>query len=76
MNLFKKFWEWHSKRPCDKVIGPGHNFVDLHDGRKFEEFQPTGEYINGEPITKKYYVKISKCTRCGETNRERFRAIY
>ena len=76
MGLLKRFWDWHSKRPCDKFIGPGHNFVDLHDGRKFEEFVPTGEYINEEPITKKYYVQINKCTRCGEIEREKFRAIF
>lgn len=76
MGLIKRFWEWHAARPCDKIIGPGHKFVDLHDGRKFESFEPTGQYINGEPITKKYYVTINKCTRCGEIQRDSYRAIF
>ena len=76
MKLLAKFWAWHAARPCEAIIGPGHKYVDLHNGRKFEEFKPTGEFINGEPITTKNYVTINKCTRCGDINRVAYRAIF
>lgn len=66
--LIAKFWIWYAARPCDAFIGSGHNYVDLNDGRWFDKFENTGEYVDGKPIQRKYEQKIQKCTKCGDKN--------
>jgi|688.fasta_scaffold2200442_2 hypothetical protein len=74
--LIAKFWAWHAARPCDAIIGPGHNYVDLNDGRWFDKFENTGEYVDGKPIQRKYEEKIQKCTKCGGKNYITLRSHY